>query len=128
VTDGRARGFTLIEVLVALAILAMSFAFAWRAMSGGLGRLSEDGVAEQAVLLARSQLAGVGHDIALADGQTDGRAAGGFVWQIHITPYGLVESGLAGHRVVVDVAWRAGREARQVSLETVRIGPAGDRP
>ena len=124
---GRARGFTLVEVLVALAILALTCVFAYRAMSGGLGRLSDDGAAEQAVLVARTQLARVGGDLALADGETTGRAAGGYSWRLRISPYGIPEGGLAGHRVVVDVGWKSGKLAREVRLETVRLGPAGDR-
>ena len=127
-TDGRAGGFTLVEVVVALAILALTFTFAYRAMSGGLGRLADDGAAEQAVLVARSQLARIGSDIALADGETDGRAEGGFAWRIVITPYGRPAGGLAGHRVVVDILWRGGTTARRVRLETVRLGAAGERP
>ena len=127
-TAERARGFTLVEVLAALAILALTFTFAYRAMSGGLARLSDDGKAEEAVLVARVQLARVGGDLPLADGETAGRAAGGYSWQLRISPYGNSESGLAGHLVVVDVAWHSGRLARQVRLETVRLGPAGDRP
>jgi general secretion pathway protein I len=126
-TKGQARGFTLVEVLVALAILALTFTFAYRAMSGGLGRLADDGAAEAAVLVARTQLARVGGDLALADGETAGRAAGGYSWRLRITPYGGPEGGLAGHLVVVDVGWKSGRLARQVRLETVRLGPAGDR-
>lgn len=125
---GRGRGFTLVEVLVALAILTLTFTFAYRAMSGGLGRLSDDGAAEEAVLVARAQLARVGGDLALADGETVGRAAGGYSWRLRISPYGSPEGGLAGHLVVVDVGWESGRLARQVRLETVRLGPAGDRP
>ena len=125
---GRARGFTLVEVLAALAILALTFTFAYRAMSGGLGRLSDDGKAEEAVLVARTQLARVGGDVALADGETAGRAAGGYSWRLRISPYGNPESGLAGHLVVVDVGWHSGGLARQVQLETMRLGVAGDRP
>jgi general secretion pathway protein I len=125
-TERRASGFTLVEVLVALAILALTFTFAYRAMSGGLGRLADDSRSERAVLLARSQLARVGHDIALIDGETGGRAADGFSWQVRIAPYGRAVGGLAGHLVVVDVAWLDGREMRRVRLETMRLGPAGD--
>lgn len=126
-TERRPFGFTLIEVLVALAILALTFTFAYRAFSGGLGRLSDDGRTESAVLLARSQLARVGRDIALSDGEVDGRA-GGFSWRIGITPYGRAAGGLAGHRVLVAVGWHDGRQVRQVQLETIRLGPAGGEP
>jgi prepilin-type N-terminal cleavage/methylation domain-containing protein len=127
-TDGQGRGFTLIEVLVALAILALTFTFAYRAISGGLDRLFSDGQAERAVLLAQAQLARVGHDIALVDGTTDGRDPSGFSWQITVSPYGSGQGVLAGHRVVVAVAWRAGLWVRQVQLETVRLGPADNSP
>jgi general secretion pathway protein I len=125
-TEPRGRGFTLVEVLVALAILALTFSFAYRAMSGGLDRLSDDNRLEHAVLLARSQLARVGHDVALAVGEINGRAADGFSWQIRTTPYGHVENGLAAYDVLVSVGWRGGRQARQVQLETIRLGLTGD--
>ena len=127
-SKGRPGGFTLIEVLVALAILALTFTFAYRAMSGGLGRLGEDSRSERAVLLAQSQLARVGREIALADGDIAGRAAGDYSWQIRIAPYGPAEGGLAGHRVLVLVGWHDRGQARQVRLETVRLGPAGGEP
>ena len=122
-TRASVRGFTLIEVLVALAILALTFSFAYGAVSGGLGRLSDDGWSEHAVLLARSQLARVGHDLALADGAIDGRDASGFTWQISIAPYGA-SGGVAGHRVEVKVDWRAGRLMHHIRLETIRLGLA----
>jgi general secretion pathway protein I len=125
-TEQPARGFTLVEVLVALAILALTFTFACRALSGGLGRLTDDSRSERAVLLARSQLALVGHEIALSDGQIDGRASDGYSWKIRITPYARAVGGLAGHHIVVDVAWLDGREIRRVALETVQLGPAGN--
>ena len=64
-------GFTLIEVLVALAILAIALGFAFRPLSGGFDRLDRDQKSADALLLAQSTLARVGHDIALEDLQHD---------------------------------------------------------
>jgi general secretion pathway protein I len=122
-TSTHVRGFTLIEVLVALAILALTFSFAYSAVSGGLGRQSDDGRAEHAVLLARSQLARVGHELALADGAIAGRDENGFSWQIAIAPYGA-SGGVVGHRVEVKLDWRAGRRMNHIRLETIRLGLA----
>src|SRR5271154_5313617 len=120
--SGRRAGFTLIEVLVALAILAITFGFAFQAFSGGAYWLDRDGNEQRAILLARSQLAQVGHDIPLEDGEADGRAPDGLAWKIAISPYGAAAGGLLGHQVAVSVGWRDGRQERQIQLQTIRLG------
>ena len=83
-----------------------------------------DGYEERAVLRARSELARIGHDIPLQDGETDGRSAGGFAWKVTITPFGSAAGGLLGHQVAVEVGWREGREERRIQLQTIRLGLA----
>jgi prepilin-type N-terminal cleavage/methylation domain-containing protein len=121
-TEDRQAGFTLIEVLVALAILAIASAFAFRAISGGLYWLDRDGAEEHAVRVAEAELARVGQDLPLRDGSIDGHTARGYSWQIAITPAGLPGGGVQGHRVAVTVVWNEGRQARRVRLESVRLG------
>jgi general secretion pathway protein I len=123
-TETRRAGFTLIEVLVALAILAIAATFAFRAISGGLHWFDRGGIEQRAVLAAEAELARVGHDLPLQDGAIDGRAAGGFSWHIAITPYGSPVAGVQGHRIDVEVGWDEGRQWRRVRLETVRLGLA----
>jgi prepilin-type N-terminal cleavage/methylation domain-containing protein len=120
--DDREAGFTLIEVLVALAILAIAAAFGFRAISGGLYWLDRDGAEEHAVRVAEAELARVGQDLPLRDGSIDGRTAQGYSWQIAIAPYGLPAGGVRGHHVAVSVVWNEGRQARRVRLETLRLG------
>lgn len=123
-TRRRQGGFTLIEILIALAILAITFGFAFRAFSGGTYWLDRDGNEQRAILLARSQLARIGHDIPLENGETDGYAADGFAWKVAIRPYGAAAGGLLGHQVAVQVGWRDGREERRIQLQTIRLGLA----
>ena len=120
--DDREAGFTLIEVLVALAILAIAAAFAFRAISGGLYWLDRDGAEDYAVRVAEAELTRVGQDLPLRDGSIDGRTVQGYSWRIAITPTGLRGGGVEGHRVAVTVVWNEGRQARRVRLETVRLG------
>jgi general secretion pathway protein I len=120
-------GFTLVEVLVALAIVAVAFAVSLGILSGGLTRLDHDHNVQHALLVAQSELARVGQDIPVADRQIDGESADGFAWRIAITSYAAAAGGLAAHDVVITVGWREGWRPREVRLETVRLAvlPAG---
>jgi general secretion pathway protein I len=128
----RPAGFTLIEVLVALAILTIAFGFAFRALSAGFDRLDSDQKSADALLLAQSTLARVGHDIALQDGAVDGRTKDGFAWRIETVPYGgtqdLPPGRLIGHRVEVTIAWNERHQRREVRLTSLLLGPKGQGP
>jgi general secretion pathway protein I len=119
-------GFTLIEVLVALAVLAITFGFAFRALSGGFDWLDHSERGRTGLLLAETMLARVGHDIALQDGQITGRTPDGFSWTLETTPYGdvsrLPSGRLIGHQIQVTVSWTERRRERQVRLTTLRLG------
>jgi general secretion pathway protein I len=122
----NSTGFTLIEVLVALAVLAITFGFAFRALSGGFDWLDRSERGRTGLLLAETTLARVGHDIALQDGQITGRTADGFSWTLETTPYGdvsrLPTGRLIGHQIQVTVSWTERRRERQVRLTTLRLG------
>jgi general secretion pathway protein I len=124
---GRSAGFTLIEVLVALAVLAITFGFAFRALSGGFDWLDRSGHDRTGLLIAETMLARVGHDIALQPGLATGRTADGFSWAIDAAPYGdvsrLPAGRLIGYQVQVTVSWTERHRARQVHLTTLQLGP-----
>jgi general secretion pathway protein I len=119
-------GFTLIEVLVALAVLAITFGFVFRALSGGFDWLERSGHDRTGLLIAETMLARVGHDIALQPGQTTGRTADGFSWAIETAPYGdvsrLPAGPLIGYQVRVTVSWTERHHAQQVRLTTLQLG------
>jgi type II secretion system protein I len=112
----RCRGVTLLEVLVALAVLATGVVAVQRLASGSVAAVARDRELTRAMLLARSLLA----DAALAPpalGHSEGEAAPGFrfVRAVTRTPHpGLREVRL---RVVP-----AGREAAAAELvELLRV-------
>jgi len=81
------RGFSLIEILVAFMILAMSLTVIFRIFSGGLRNvaLSEDYA--RAVLVAQSQLSVSGISAPLQPGLTSGEWGERFRWQRLVEHY-----------------------------------------
>lgn len=128
-TTRDASGFTLIEVLVALVVLAMTFSFGYDALSGALGWTAHSQNTQKALTIAESMLQRVGNDIVLQDGSLAGRTSDGFSWQIETTPYGNASNAsagpLVGHQVEIVVSWTEQRNARHVRLLSVRLAPKG---
>jgi prepilin-type N-terminal cleavage/methylation domain-containing protein len=110
------RGFTLVESLVALAVLGGALAVALPPLSAALGaRASREGLLD-AVLLAQSLLEAHAPPGAAREGRWQGEAAGGTAWRVEV---GAGEAG-AGGVTLRPVRVVAGR----VVLDTLRPGPA----
>lgn len=117
-------GFTLIEMVVALAILAMVLGALFQSFSSGLRTM---GVAEQhlkAALIAESTLARYAdRNLLLEPGETG--ETDGFGWSAQVTP--MQDEDLPqppdvpwqAYRVDVTVSWPPGRSIR---LSSVRLG------
>lgn len=121
-------GFTLVEVLVALAILAVGFSYGFRALSNNFLALDRSGRDQAALALAENLLEAIGHDVPLRDGTTGGQTPEGLAWQVKISPYGDAETAARGRLVghLVDVTAGFPR-ARPTHLVSVRLGiKAGD--
>ena len=76
---GRMRdedGFTLLEVLIAFAVLAVLLVPILQVFGGGLGNAETARAYSTATLLARSKLAEIATESELADGESDGRFEG----------------------------------------------------
>ena len=124
--DDPQRGFTLLEVLVAFVILALSIGVIMTVFSSSLARGKESETRTVAALLAQSKLAAVGIEEPLSPGVREGRFDDTFAWRAAVEPYsdGLMADlpgGLIAYRVTVTVSWRARNAWRQVSLATLRL-------
>jgi general secretion pathway protein I len=121
----KANGFTLVEILVAFAIMALMLGALLQTFGAGLRSL---GLAESyanAALYARSKAAEIGQTIPLETGEHSGDLDNGFRWRAVIEPYdpATVEGilggpRLAGFAVEVTVSWE---DERAVSLRTLRL-------
>jgi general secretion pathway protein I len=124
-------GFTLIEVLVALAILAVAFGFAFSALSGGFDWLNRGRSEQAAVYLAEATLARIGHDLPLRDGHFAGSPIDGFGWSVDIVPYedaGTRQAQLHAHQVTVIIRWTELRRDRAFQLTSLRLAPQAGLP
>ena len=128
-------GFTLLEVVVAVAIAALALVGLFQAGSGGLFAVDTAARAEEALQRAQSHLAALGRDAALVEGEFERRrrrrlplAAAG--------PAGGAAAGRGGGRghAANDDAVRRSRSRfpgstrgheRAVVLQTLRLGAGG---
>ena len=128
----RNRGFTLLEVVVAFALLGLVLATAFEVFSAGLARAAELGNRAAALAIAQSQLAAAGVEETLKEGETRGESQDRrFQWVVRIakTDPGIDPSKPAPsiyslYRIDVVVGWRSadGRD-RSESLSTLAIWP-----
>jgi general secretion pathway protein I len=110
----REAGFTLIEALVALAILGVALAAVLRAYGAGFRSAERAGMQTHALLLAESRLAEAAATMT-GPGERRG-AAGGYSWRVIAAPFPVegVEQPLL--RLEARVAAPDGAEARLVTL------------
>lgn len=147
-THSGAAGFSLAEVLVALAIAAMMAAMLTRFVAGTRMGAAKVGERAEMVALGETLLARIASSQALQRGKTDGRA-GVFAWRIDIMPASFearalrvsepAAAGLSGKaapegsRNPLAWNWAAYRVAVVIqapsgqthAVDTVRLGPGG---
>src|SRR5688572_901092 len=118
----RTRGFTLIEVVVAFAILALSLGALYEAFGGSLKRSGAAAQRELAALRAESLLAEYRGSGGLLPKERRG-VEGGYEWRIIVKPYPAElreSSAWMAERVTVEIAWGASR-SRTLRIESVEL-------
>ena len=128
----RSAGFTLLEVVVALAIAAVALVGLFQAGSGGLFAVDTAARVQEAVQRAQSHLAAVGRDAALIQGDFTDEDGGGYRWQLRVRPVGSrqVPTGTNANEtqtlfdVEVAISWPGHSGDRAVVLKTLRLGTA----
>ncbi|MEM7620866.1 MAG: prepilin-type N-terminal cleavage/methylation domain-containing protein [Pseudomonadota bacterium] len=119
-------GFTLMEVLIAFAILSISLTLLFKSVSDGAWHLKTAEDKTIAIRLAQSTLARVGRDIPLKIGAVEGQAEDGLNWKVIIREYEISTakkniSGLGAFWVVVAIKG-PDQNAFEPLLETLKIG------
>lgn len=122
----RQGGFSLLEVLVAFAILSVSLGVLLQVFATGLRNAGVSDDYTQAALYAESILAAIGREAPLSEGVHSGPINDRFSWRSTVDAYteGMPNSEnvpVHGYRVRVEVFWQGMVQARSVRLETLRL-------
>lgn len=128
----RNQGFSLLEVLVAVVMLSVVVGAVMQLFSGGLQGLGRAEKSARASFVADSQLARLGLEEPLEEGDSTGKFDDLFRWQVHIK--NVSDDLLASSeqpttaflpvqlfQVDVTVLWQDGKRKMQLKRTTLRI-------
>lgn len=120
-TRTRARGFSLLELLVAMAVMALSLTMLYQVDAGVVRGLGDQSTQERATVLAQSLLDA--RDSVPATGWTEQGQGAGFEWSVASValplPPNLEARTPPLHEVRVAVRWQGRQGPRQLELATL---------
>lgn len=127
----RARGYTLIEVLVAFSVLALALALLLGILSGAMRQVRWSADAGRAALHAQSLIAQAGVGEVLAPGRREGELeAGRYRWSLEVEPWtdpalpaavAVDPFGARPMALRLRVEWGEGGAAQRLELQSLRL-------
>jgi len=130
-TRPGSRGFTLLEVMLAFVVFALSFATVLEIMAGSMRSVRRASDDTQVALFAQSIMDLVGTEIPIEEGQFSGTGMDRYQWSLDIYLYEASDedmrtqelaemSGIELYRVDLDIDWETGRRQRDLHFSTIR--------
>lgn len=120
------KGFTLIEVLVAMSILGISLVVLLQLFSGGLksSRLSDEYT--RGIFYAREKMDEILLAEALTEGVIDGEFDDGFKWRAEALPLDIAEAAdvrlpFRAFNITVDVRWTEGDREKHFEISALKL-------
>lgn len=119
-------GFTLVEVIVALAMLSAGLSLLLGLISSGLQRTAAAERMAEAGSLAQSLMSKVGTELPIRSEERDGQYPRGYRWRVKMLPYGdgkePERAPFSLYTISTEVEWGEGAEKRSYVLTTLRLG------
>jgi general secretion pathway protein I len=115
----RDAGFTLVEVLVAFAIVTIVLAALYQAIAGAYRGYARAQVREQTLALARAHLEAVGIEGPLQPGESTGTYATGVVWRLAVEPVETASYRGRAFRILLEALDHEGHPS--LRLETFKL-------
>lgn len=125
-----APGFTLVETLVAMTVLAIALVVIFEQFSGALDAAHRSDAYTRAVWHAEEKMEEVLLRDALAEGEHEGDFGDGYRWRYLVEPEpmenGPASDDVAAFRVTVWVRWEQGRTQKELDVAALTLArPAG---
>ncbi len=126
----RQSGFSLLEILVAFSILALSLGVLLNIFSTAMRGVGLGEEYSKAASLLDGRLAALGSEIPVESGSQSGSEGDGegqeYRWQITLNPFGEFDQfqalgELELFQVDVEVTWEAGGRQRRIAVSTLRL-------
>ncbi len=117
------RGFSLLELLVAFSIMAISLAMLYKVTGGNIKTIVHVEQSQRAVMLVDSLLAS--NDSVGEQGWNDAGEVDGLMWRVQSQKFqtsvdGSSPSAVALQEVLIEVSWRDADQVRQIEVTTLR--------
>ena len=125
------RGFTLLEVMLAFVVFALSFATVLEIMAGSMRSVRRASDDTEVALFAQSIIDLVGTEIPIEEGEFNGTGMDRYQWRLGIYLYASSSedvhtleladmSGIELYRVDLDIDWQSGQKRRDLHFSTIR--------
>lgn len=133
----RQYGFSLLEVIAAIAVLAIAFAALMQVAGSSLSLTARANERTQAALRARTLLDGAFVMEPVREGATEGRFDDTYRWRMNVTRYQPQDEAPATdarpgddvggglYRLDLDVVWGQGGDERHARFSTLRLAGSG---
>ena len=119
----RIKGFTLLEVMVALSILGIALTVLIQLFSGGLRQAKNSRDYTKAVLYAKQVMEEVAMKEILAEGIENGDLTDGYRWQVTVSPQEISteeDFPVELFCLQVDIFFTQGEKEKKVELRTLK--------
>ncbi|KRE94891.1 hypothetical protein ASG87_17410 [Frateuria sp. Soil773] len=127
----RQRGFSLLEVVAAVLLLAITFTALMKVAGSALNLTASAAERSQAAMWARSLLDSAFVLEPVRPGSRSGRFDKQFSWQLDVTPWAIAGKPMPGsplraYQLDLAVRWSSGGHRREAHFTTLRLGGPAD--